>query len=74
MTGRFDEQRDPLAFECPECGADAGKRCRKAAGVEWAEMKRERYGLRPPTRYQHVKPHPARVSVAWRKWLEVPAR
>jgi hypothetical protein len=58
MTGRFDEQRDSLALECPECGAQPGKRCRMLGKAN----------------YQARRPHPERATAAWRKWLEVPAR
>lgn len=63
--GQFDEMRAPLEHDCPECGAEAGKRCRKAVSLSWTATKRER-GLPAPTRYQHIKPHAARVQVAWR--------
>lgn len=68
MPARFDETRAPLEHGCPECGASAGKRCRKPVSLAWTATKRER-GLRPPTRYQHVKPHGERVALAWRAWL-----
>ncbi len=28
MAERFDEKQAPLAYECPECGAKVGRRCR----------------------------------------------
>lgn len=67
---RFDERRDPLAEECPECGAKLGVRCTEQTG--WSVIARERYGQ--PRRYRHVKPHAERVTVAWRKWLAIAER
>lgn len=66
----FDETTEPLEYECPECGVVAGKRCRKPVSLAWTETKREVYGLRVPTQYQHVGPHPERVQLAWRAALK----
>ncbi len=67
---RFDETTAALEYECPECGVAVGKRCRKEVSVAWTKTKREVNGLRPATQYQHVKPHPDRVLLAWRVWLK----
>jgi hypothetical protein len=66
-VSRFDEERAPLDYECPECGAGPGKRCREVTG----EFMEEKYGR--PRRYRHVKPHRERVALAWRAWLSEPS-
>jgi hypothetical protein len=61
----FDEKQAPLAHECPECGAEVGRRCRNVHVDGW-----NGYG-KPRTRtfIAYVKPHQERVMLAWREEL-----
>jgi hypothetical protein len=52
-AGSFNELEAPLAYECPECGAKPGKRCR-AIGTK---------------AYTPRRPHPKRATRAWRDFL-----
>ena len=65
---KFDEATAPLDYDCPECGVAAGERCRKLVSEAWTQAKRER-GLPAHRQYQHVNPHPGRVTRAWREYL-----
>jgi predicted RNA-binding Zn-ribbon protein involved in translation (DUF1610 family) len=54
-----DLDKRALDHDCPNCGAETGKRCREQS----SHFGTEKYGR--PVRYRHVAPHPERVHVAW---------